>query len=201
MSAPYRGSSFDKARRGAPVPVPPAGRRTSYLLYEPVCCIRVAAASPAMVLPLWKTAAFAIGATTAVRLSAANAANIRCFIRTLHLQPGGMPAWMDSQFVKPNGKLNVALQHEPMQDIDRWRTEGIQPAKTLSPVGWQARRHGRSGRPTGTIHQRHAGMPIGSLTYLHPPPISWPEAVGPVGPAEEAMPLDPEHDRGRRAAP
>jgi hypothetical protein len=57
----------------------PIGRRFAYWLTEPVCCNRVAAASPATVLPLWKTAAFATGAIVA-RLRAKNAARTRYFI-------------------------------------------------------------------------------------------------------------------------
>jgi hypothetical protein len=45
----------------------------------------LAAASPATVLPLWKTAAFATGATAALRLKAAKAARNRFFIGILHL--------------------------------------------------------------------------------------------------------------------
>jgi hypothetical protein len=42
-----------------------------YWPYEPVCCLCVACASPAIVLPLWKTAALASGARAPVRLKAA----------------------------------------------------------------------------------------------------------------------------------
>jgi hypothetical protein len=58
----------------------------------------------------------------AVRLSAAKAARIRFLIGTLPLQSDGMAAWMDNQVVKPNGKLNAALEHRPMQNIDRGQT-------------------------------------------------------------------------------
>jgi hypothetical protein len=61
-----------------------------YSLYEPVCCMRVAAESPATVLPLWNVAAFASGATAAERLRAAKAARIRFFIGILHLWSGEM---------------------------------------------------------------------------------------------------------------
>jgi hypothetical protein len=54
---------------------PPAGECRVYSLYEPVCCCRVAWASPATVL-----LASATGAMAAVRLRAANAAKIKFFI-------------------------------------------------------------------------------------------------------------------------
>jgi hypothetical protein len=58
--------------------VPSASRRSAYWLYEPVCCCRVAWASPAIVL-----LAFAAGTIAAVRLRAAKAARIMFFIEIL----------------------------------------------------------------------------------------------------------------------
>jgi hypothetical protein len=43
---------------------------------------------------------------------------------------------------------------------------------------------GRPGRATGTIRQRHGKMPIASLRNLYPPPTSWLEIAGPVGPVD-----------------
>jgi hypothetical protein len=63
-----------------------AGRRLGYEFNEPVCCDRVACASPATVLPLWKTAALAAtGATAVARPKAATAARMMFFIEILHL--------------------------------------------------------------------------------------------------------------------
>jgi hypothetical protein len=76
--------------RGLIIDAPPAERVLAYWLNEPVCCSRVADASPPIVLPLWKVAAFATGTTAALRLKAAKAARMRFFIGTLHLQSGGM---------------------------------------------------------------------------------------------------------------
>jgi hypothetical protein len=59
--------------------------------YELVCCIRVASESPATVLPLWKLAALASGATAADSwLRSAKAARIRFFIGILRLWSGKM---------------------------------------------------------------------------------------------------------------
>jgi hypothetical protein len=61
-------------------------RVTVYELYEPVCCIRVAFASPATVL-----AAFAAGATATATPRAAMAARTRFFIVR---SPTGRPRWI-----------------------------------------------------------------------------------------------------------
>jgi hypothetical protein len=66
--------------------------RFAYWLYEPVCCVRVASASPAIVL-----LAFATGAMAAVRLRAAMAARIMFFIGVLHLLSGEMSGFDGQQ--------------------------------------------------------------------------------------------------------
>jgi hypothetical protein len=43
---------------------------------------------------------------------------------------------------------------------------------------------GRPARAMGTIRQRHSKMPIARLRNLYPPPISWVEAGGLIGPVE-----------------
>jgi nucleoside permease NupC len=72
---------------------PSAKSVARYCPYEPVCCVRVACASPAIVL-----AALATGAMAAARLRAAKAARIMFFIGILHLLSGGMSGfdgWVD----------------------------------------------------------------------------------------------------------
>lgn len=85
--------------------------RFAYWASEPVCSIRVAWASPATLLPLWKVAALAIDAMAVVRLSAAKAARIMFFIGFLH-PSSSVPSGIDGQQLgMRTSKVNAATQH------------------------------------------------------------------------------------------
>jgi len=81
----------------------------------PVCCHRVAAASPATVLPLWKTAAFASGATAADKLRAAKAARIRFFIGILQPLVGRDVRLRWTRDGVSTGDQYAAVQHPDMR--------------------------------------------------------------------------------------
>jgi hypothetical protein len=75
----------------------------------------VAAASPATVLPLWKTAALATGTTAALKLRAAKAARIRFFIGILHLWSGEMSGFDEAKMGVCRGDEYAAVQHPTMR--------------------------------------------------------------------------------------
>jgi hypothetical protein len=132
--------------------------RSGYLPpYSPIWCHRVEAASSEAVLPLWKTAAFASGATAADRLRAATAARNRFFIGTLvSLHSDGMSGFDERPDGQCRRRQNGALHHADMQ---RMNGDGAAGVVHFWPF-WGNKRARGNGRPL-RVGSRSTGLLCG----------------------------------------